>query len=290
MVYDRFGQGLVDDFDQNGAFGLASTLTNKAAVQTVSSAPRLTDIHVIPTADNNGNQIFASAPPANFPVPFPPGSFTATTGLDSSMKTPYSYTFDFSIARELRSGFSLQVSYVGRLSHRLLTQVDLAQPLNFKDKASGIDYFTAVRAMAKLYRNGTTTDNFSDSQLSPAVQQYWKDIIQPASIFSGGAYSIGANGPLGGCGGLGSTTDPVVMAFDLFCSGQLNETTPLQFLDSNGIANANDPNCAAGNSNCQVYYPIGGSVYVLHATVCVIVLLADNRDGKLQRLAGYAKP
>jgi hypothetical protein len=259
IVYDRFGQGLVDDFDQNGAFGLASTLTNKAAEQTVLSAPRLTDIHQVPTTDNNGNLIFAAPPSANFPVPFPPGTFTATTGLDSSMKTPYSYTFDLSVTRELKSGFSIQASYVGRLSRRLLTQADLAQPLNFKDKASGVDYFTAVRALAKLYRNGTNTATFTDSQLSPAVVKYWQDVIQPASIYPGGAYAIGANGPLSGCGGPGSTTDPVVMAFDLFCSGRLNETTPLQVLDSNGINNANDPNCVAGNSNCQVYFPIGGA-------------------------------
>ena len=49
IVYDRFGQGIIDDFDSSGSFGLSTTLTNPAAVQTVSSAPRVTDIHTIPT-------------------------------------------------------------------------------------------------------------------------------------------------------------------------------------------------------------------------------------------------
>ena len=57
MVYDRFGQGIVDDFDQFGSFGLSSTLTNPAGFEDVSSAPRVTGIHTIPTTDNNGTHV-----------------------------------------------------------------------------------------------------------------------------------------------------------------------------------------------------------------------------------------
>ena len=263
MVYDRFGQGLVDDFDQFGAFGLSSTLTNQAALETVATAPRLTDIHVIPTTDTNGVSIFAPAPVANFPQPFPPGSFTATTGIDASLKTPYAYTIDFSVARQLKGGFTLETAYVGRLAHRLLTQEDLAMPLNFKDKKSGIDYFTAVQALAKLYRpvsaggQGITDATFQNSMVSPAVAQYWQDVIQPTT--GGGSYALGAL--TGGCGaGPASTTNAVLAAFDLFCGGNFNETTPLQFFDQNGIPDAsNDPNCGQpGSSACKQYFPVGG--------------------------------
>jgi len=259
IVYDRFGQGLVDDFDRNGSFGLSTTLTNNAVTNTVQSVPRLTDMHTIPTTDNDGNTIFLPAPAANFPVPFPPGNFTAATSLDSSLKTPYEYTIDLSVSRELRAGYSLEVAYVGRLSHRLLTEEDMAMPLDFKDKASGLDYFKAVDALAKLYRQGVTDATFTDSMVSPAVLQYWSDILQKP--INGGAYSIGANGLTGGCGSGGSvsTTDALVAAFDLFCGGNFNETTPLQFLDSDGIPDATgDPNCGlAGHPLCQ-YFPIGG--------------------------------
>ena len=266
IVYDRFGQGIADYFDRTGAFGLASTLTNQASQQTVATVPRLTDIHTIPTVDNLGRTIFLPAPTANFPVPFPPGTFTAATGLDSSIKTPYSYTLDLSVGRELRGGFSLEVAYVGRLSHRLLTSEDLAMPLDFKDKKSGLDYFTAVQALAKLYRpttaggQGVTDTTFKDSMVSPAVAQYWADVLQP--LTNGGAYAIGAAGLTGGCGSGGptSTSDPLLAAFDLFCPGSFNETTPLQFLDSLGIPDANgDPMCGqAGHPPCQ-YFPIGGA-------------------------------
>jgi hypothetical protein len=269
IVYDRFGQQLVDNFDRSGSFGLASTLTNPAEAQTVASAPRLTtSINTIPTTDNNGNQIFLSAPPANFPEPFPSGTFTAATGLDSSLKTPYSYTIDLSVGRDLGRGLSLEVAYVGRLSHRLLTSEDLAQPLDIKDKKTGLDYFTAVQALAKLYRAGVTDTTFSDSLVSPSVKQYWTDILQP--LTAGGAYQIGpaiqgvpgSGGLTGGCGSTGpaSTTDPLLAAFDLFCGGNFNETTPLQFLDEAGIPNANaNPNTCgtAGNQPCS-YFAFGG--------------------------------
>ena len=273
MVYDRFGQGLVDYFDRTGSFGLSTTLTNLAAQQTVQSVPRLTDIHTIPTTDTQGRVIFIPAPQANFPVPFPAGLFTAATGLDSSIKTPYSYTLDLSVGRELRGGFALEVAYVGRLSHRLLTSEDLAMPLDFRDKKSGLDYFTAVQALAKLYRptsaggQGVTDATFQDSMVSSTAAQYWADVLQP--LINGGAYQIGpaikgvpgSGGLTGGCGSSGpaSTTDPLFAAFDLFCGGNFNETTPLQFLDQFGIPDATgDPNCGtAGHPQCQ-YYAIGG--------------------------------
>ena len=260
IVYDRFGQGLVDDYDQFGSFGLSTTLTNTAESENVSTAPRLTGIHDIPTVDRNGTQVFLPAPPANFPVPFPPGTFAAVTGLDNQMKTPYSYTFDLSVGRELPSGFSMEVSYVGRLSHRLLTQEDLAMPLNFKDNKSGLDYFTAVTALAKIYRTGEQTQNFNASQVSPQVAQYWANVLQP--LQPGGLYQISSCTGRDASGNpiVSGTSSPLVAAYDWFCGGSFNETTPLQFLDLQGIPDFNnDPNCGnPGSPACHSYFGIGG--------------------------------
>jgi len=187
------------------------------------------------------------------------------TSLDTSLKTPYSYTIDFSVARELRAGFSLEVAYVGRLSHRLLSSEDVGQPLDLRDKKSGLDYFTAVDALAKLYeQQGVTDATFQDSMVSPAVVQYWTDMLQ--APINGGAYALGAQ--TGGCGtgGPASTMDPVLAAFDLFCGSMFVETTALQALDepnigfgNGGIPDANgDPNCGQpGHPLCQ-YYAVGG--------------------------------
>jgi hypothetical protein len=263
VVFDRFGQGLVDAFDRSGSFGLSTGLSNPAGFETASSTPRLTDVNAIPTKDNNGTTIFLPAPAANFPQPFPTGTFNIGWSLDDALKTPYSYALDLSVAREFRGGFSLQVSYVGRLSHRLLNQQDLGMPMDPFDKKAGIDYFKAVTAMAKLYRSvkrggqGVVDETFSNSMLPSNVVQYWQDMIQP--VKPGGAYSlVGAcyqppsvdpNPPT-------STTNPVLMAFDLFCGGSLNETTPLQTLDYFGIPDANGLTDSMGNP--ITYFPSGG--------------------------------
>jgi hypothetical protein len=248
MVYDRIGGGLLNTFDRFGSFGLSTGLTNPAGVVSAASSPRLTDIHTIPQTDNNGDTLFLPAPPGGFPQTFPntldTGGFAIAWGLDDTIKTPYSYTIDFSVARELPHNFSLEVSYVGRLSHRLLIQEDLAMPLDLVDKKSGVGYFNAATALAKLYRSGVTDETFNASMLPASVVQYWTNMISP--LKPGGAYAIGASpNTFGGCFNSNnpapptSTTDPVLAAFDLFCAGSLNETTPLFALDLFGLPDAN---------------------------------------------------
>ncbi|HEY2119890.1 MAG TPA: TonB-dependent receptor [Candidatus Acidoferrum sp.] len=250
MIYDRFGQGIADDFSQYGSFGLSTSLSNPAGFQTVSTAPRATNINVIPTTDNTGQTIFLPAPPATFPQVYPTGTFSIGSTIDHGLKTPYAYTMDLSISRQLKGGFVVEAAYVGRLGRRLLTQVDASTPLNFKDKASGVDYFTAVTALAKLYRTsqqggkGITDANFNNSMLPANVVKYWQNVIAP--LASGDQYSLGSSGGCGG--GPGSTTNAVLAAFDLFCGSNLNETTGLLDLDYFGIP---------GTSGAS-YLPVGG--------------------------------
>jgi hypothetical protein len=250
IVYDRVGESLVDTFDQNGSFGLSSSLNNPSDFETSQMAPRLTSMNTIPAADNQGNPILPGAPPSGFPQTYPVGTGAIQWGIDSSLKTPYSYTIDFAVSRDLPSGFSLDVAYVGRLSHRLLAQDDLAMPLDIYDKKSGIDYFTAEKALAKVFRPelnaGVTapTATFNPSQVPANVQQFWQDQIQP--LAPGGAYLLsGCTGP-----NTSSTTNPIVFAFDTFCGTGTNDSLGLYNLDYNGIADAN-------NSN-QVYFTSGG--------------------------------
>ncbi len=262
MVYDRFGQGIVDNFSGN-SFGLTTTLTNP--ILPLNSLPRLTSVNVIPPS------LLQSAPGApSFPETIPSmqslGASNFGSSLDTSLKTPYSYTLDFSVERDLGAGFSLDVAYVGRLSHRLLSSQDVAQPLDLRDKKSGLDYFSAIQPLARLYElQGVTDATFSDSMVSSKVIQYWTNMIQ--APINGGSYALGAQ--TGGCGagGPASTTDPVLAVFDLFCGVKGVETTALEALDvpvvsgfgNGGIPDATgDPNCGqSGHPLCQ-YYPVGG--------------------------------
>jgi hypothetical protein len=256
IVYDRVGESLVDTFDQTGSFGLASQLINPSNVEQSNFAPRLTNMNVIPTVDYAGNPILEPDTGSTFPKLYPPGAGAITWGIDNQLKTPYSYTLDLAVSRELPSGFSLDVAYVGRLSHRLLAQEDMAMPLDIFDKKAGIDYFTAEIALAKIFRpslkaNKTdATMHFDPSQLPANVRQFWLDQIQP--LVPGGAYQIS------GCTGadqsgnavVTSTTNPIVFAFDTFCSTHFNDSLGLYKIDFNGMPDANIPN--------QNYYFAGG--------------------------------
>jgi hypothetical protein len=229
MVYDRLGPALLQTFDQNGSFGLSTTLNNTGGVETPAIAPRATGISgpgSIPQMDLAGNQMYAPSPGGTFPQTFPSGlqgdtgSYAVYWGMDNQLKTPYAYTIDFSVARELGHDVSIQVAYVGRLAHRLLSQEDVASPLDLVDPKTHIDYYTAVQALAKLYRSGVSVNSITPSSVGPTAQ-YWQDMLQSSTN--------GYAAP-NFCG------DPVVntalqAAYNLFSCFSYNETTALQYLD-----------------------------------------------------------
>jgi len=249
--YDHFGQGVLNTFDRNGSFGLTTTIADAPGTVGPDNAPRYTGINNIPAS------LTPPGPSGPFPVTPPTsdqlGGFAIYWGNDDKLKTPYSYGFDLSFSRELPGGFVFEAAYVNRLGRRLLQERDLAQPLNLFDPQAKIGYNQAVTALAQLYRptsqggKGITTDTFNPASLPAAVQQYWTNIIQP--LQAGGAYKTGA------CGTGTSTTNPVVAAFDFFCSGSLNETTPLFLLDLFGIP---DANLVDSSGNPLVYFPKNG--------------------------------
>lgn len=246
QYYDHFGQSMILTFDQSGGeFGLATNLSNPAQVETAASSPRwqpitgqpiTSAINNIPTTDNNGNLIFTPAPAANFPLTFTPGNFCICWGIDSSLKTPYSYALDFSIGRQLPHNMSLEVAYVGRLGHRLLVQSDLAQPLNLRDPASGITYYQAAAAMANVARSSSAPD---PSKVTPAALAaaigptvaYWQNLMAPPA--AGDEY----NTTLFGCGG--ATPDVVTAVYAAYLCNSNNETSALDFIDVFGIPGNN---------------------------------------------------
>jgi len=160
LVFDHFGAATVNTFDANGSYGLSSDLSNPPGSVYIGTAPRFTSLTSIPSS------LLPSAPPGGFPAIPSSNQFAISWGLDSAIKTPYSHLIDFSIARELKSGSSLEVTYVGRLAHRLLAQEDVAMPINLA--VGGTTYFQAARQMALLSRAGTSV---SAVQNIPYFQQ-----------------------------------------------------------------------------------------------------------------------
>jgi hypothetical protein len=191
------------------------------------------------------NQLIYPAPSGSFPVTPPTisGGFAIAFGLDDKLKTPYSHVFDFSFTRELGHGFVLETSYVGRFAHRLLQEVDLAQPANLRDPSSGMTYYQAAQALAKQYRAGVPIQNV-------AKIPFWEHFYPMASSANGGA--------LAGCS-VGSATASSFTAtqaiYDIFdclgMSGQSNtsagsvagnETSALAYIDVPNYYGITPPN------------------------------------------------
>jgi hypothetical protein len=248
MVYDHIGLELMNTFDANGAFGLSTGLTNPAGVLDITNAPRISSVNVIPTNANDGSTLFLPAPPGGFPQTPPyttdTGGFAIAWGMDPNIKNPYSYTFNFGFARDLGHNFSIEAGYVGRLSRHLLTQSELMMPLNLKDTKSGIDYFTAAKALVALYTKGVPSSQVTNATLGPTAA-YWQNMVQ--ALGPGGAYSLYCSG--------GSTTDVSQAVYDLYSCFQGNDTTSLSVLDTTGIPDANNSNLTYGpNSGLYSYF------------------------------------
>ena len=185
MAYDHFGAELINSFGQYGSFGLSTTLQTPLGSQDVTCAPRVTGLTAIPVngcPNVNNGLIMLPAPPGGFPqtppIGFAAGGFSGGFSLDQNLKTPYVYMLNFSVARELSSSSSLEVTYLGRLAHSLASINDFAQPMNLVDPQSGVDYFTAMSQLSTLARQGVPL-----SQISPATvgrtSAYWEDLFQP---------------------------------------------------------------------------------------------------------------
>lgn len=214
-VYDRIGAGLLSSFDQNGSFGLSTLITNSAATQTLASAPRLTGLNDIPPS------ITVPAPKGGFPQTPPPIPGNIVWGLDNSIRTPYSYQLDFSISRELPKNTMIEASFVGHLAHRLLTQEDLAMPLNLVDPASGVDYFSAATRFAQLAEAGTAASAITPSLVGPTAA-YWTNIFAglAGNLFPGQA---------------SPNASDLQAAYSVMSTYLHNETTALFVLDNPGV-------------------------------------------------------
>lgn len=155
IYYDHYGQGIVNQIDSSGSFGLTNSISNPTNLLTPDNSPRFTGVHDLP----NITGIPASL--ITYPMLSPNDplwtGFEIAHGLDDHMKTPFSHVVNLSIQRQIHRDFLFEVAYIGRFGRHQLQQIDLAQPLNLVDKRSGQDYFTAATQLSKLKYSGAVT-------------------------------------------------------------------------------------------------------------------------------------
>jgi hypothetical protein len=143
LYYDAFGQSLIRIADAT-SLGFSATLQNPGT-QTYMTVPRFIGINQIPAG------LLPAAPPGGFPQ-VAPDAFAATSGVDSSIHSPYAINIDFSIGRDLSHGFHLETSYIGHLARHSLVADDVGMYTNLVDPKSGQTYFQAATIMQQYVR------------------------------------------------------------------------------------------------------------------------------------------
>jgi hypothetical protein len=149
IVHDRIGSALAVAFDQLNALGFSSS--NSIAVNTYNVSTLLgplftgygQDIRALPKLSINSSLKFPLQQPAD-------ENQRIESSLDSRLTTPVHYNFNLSYARDLGKGYSVELSYVGRLARNLLTSYDVMHFNNLVDPKSGVDFYTAMRQLIAL--------------------------------------------------------------------------------------------------------------------------------------------
>ncbi len=163
MMFDRYGSNLAVQFANSGSPGLATTV----------SQPVNTDFTTAFRYTGSGLPAIPAATGGTFPLTPPSvvGGFNSLTGISSDLKAPYQYLMNVSYSRPLPKSLSLEVGYIGRLSHAGILQQDFAQPLTqFKDPKSGTTWAQGVGTLRALYDSGITPSMVkANPNLIPAV-------------------------------------------------------------------------------------------------------------------------
>jgi len=129
VVYDRFGSDLITQYDSTASFGLTD-IKNLGSSFNFTTGSRF----------NGTLPSIPAAPAHTFPFTAPEVTSICCNymGMSSDLKTPYSYVLNASFARPIPGGMTVEIGYAGRLSRKLLMQIDAGGwALLFKDPKSG---------------------------------------------------------------------------------------------------------------------------------------------------------
>ncbi len=148
MVYDQYGNDLAANFGSLGSVGLATSLGFPASYNFTSSPRYLGGLPALTPAPQGG-------------FPYTPGNVTGISGtlygISPDLVAPYSHLVNFTVSHQFKDNLSLDVSYIGRFSRKLLTQQDTFSPLiYFKDPKSGQTWVQTDTNMRLLANNGLT--------------------------------------------------------------------------------------------------------------------------------------
>ena len=181
-VFDRIGQGLALQFDENLSFGMSTNLDSPFGLPYESDpGARYVNTTTLPST-------MPTAPPGGFPQTPPLEAGVITGSIDDTLVTPSSHMVNFLVARELRGNFAIEGGYIGRFGRDLLVRRDLAMPLNLVDPSSGMDYFTAAQTLIRATKAaGIPSGSPVSAYTGLAPIPYWENLFPGAATATNSA-------------------------------------------------------------------------------------------------------
>lgn len=163
VTYDRYGSNMAVNFASSGSPGLQTTLSQPLNTDFTDS-PRF-GIGGLPTPIAPPTTSFPYTPPEIF------GGFNSYSTVSPNLVAPYQYLLNMSVARPLAAKMTLEVGYVGRLSHKSLLRTDYGQPLTrFTDPVSGQNWMQAMGKLRDIFESGVTAAQVrANPSLVPAI-------------------------------------------------------------------------------------------------------------------------
>ena len=156
ITNDQYGSALAVNFDLANAVGFVSNYTTPANTFCTNNAACLAPLFT------GFGQSVRSLPkvivPAklNFPNLQPAdNSRRIETTLDSKLKAPINYSWNFTYERQLPKGLFIQASYIGRYANNLIAQRDVMALNDLVDPKSGMDWYKAAGMLEQLRARGT---------------------------------------------------------------------------------------------------------------------------------------
>jgi hypothetical protein len=165
LTNDYYGQALAVDWDLNNTLGFTSNFTTPA--NTYDTMPCASCSGLAPLF-TGFNQDVRTLPNVNVPgsLQFPLSQHIdegerIETSVDSNLRAPAEYVWNLTYEREMRSGMTLSVSYVGRSARHLLARRDATAFNDVRDPKSGVDWYTAATMLEKQRQKGVDTSQIA---------------------------------------------------------------------------------------------------------------------------------
>jgi hypothetical protein len=198
IYYDRINNVQSVEIPQLGV-GFAQTLSIFSPQCNLNGASSQGPGCVVGANSTVGASGFRVGVDGTLPTPVPPpvsspivpgiGGEILSFAVDPNFKVGKSYSFDFTIQRELPGNMLMEIGYIGRLGRDLPNSVDFdSAPINFLDKTSGQSFAQAYDAIQLQLAAGVKPQNLAnqpwfDNQLPGfGVQQSGQGNCGPTAL------------------------------------------------------------------------------------------------------------